>query len=97
MTRLDSEDIFPVEDVAASAADAELQRGHQLANLDPEERENLDHIRTSVLSDGAPVTAEWIYFSSPEWTWSSECGREGWVLYDGASEKQHAFVMTVMN
>lgn len=97
MTDLDQEDIYPPEDVAASAADPDLQRQHPLANLSSDERENLDFIRTKALAGGAPVTTEWIYFSSPEWTWASECGREGWLLYDFESRKQHAFVMTVMN
>jgi|RhiMethySRZTD1v2_1073278.scaffolds.fasta_scaffold855506_1 hypothetical protein len=94
----DGEDSFPVEDVEASIQDAELQRSNRVESLDDAYRDELEAIRRAAVADrGAPESARWVYFSSPDWTWQHLCGREGWLLYDRATQTQHAFLMTVMN
>jgi hypothetical protein len=50
----------------------------------------------AIQQSGATENAQWIYFSSPAWTWKQECGREGW-LYDPETRMQYGFVMTAMN
>lgn len=95
---LHDEDRFPSEDVEASIADTALQQEHaDDAATDPRLRESLEHVRARALREGASERAEWIYFCSPAWTWQSECGREGWLLYDPETGAQHAFLMTAMN
>ena len=94
----DGEDSFPVEDVEASIQDAELQRSNRVESLDDAYRDELEAIRRAAVADrAAPESARWVYFSSPDWTWQHLCGREGWLLYDRATQTQHAFLMTVMN
>jgi hypothetical protein len=85
---------FPIE---ASAADRGLQRWHSLEDLDAEQRAWYDEIRRETITQGASERTRWIYFRSPDWTWGQECGREGWLLYDGEARTQHAFLMTAMS
>lgn len=87
---------FPAEDVEACVSDSLLQRRQENGPSDAE-RDTLAKRRTIAIERGAPDSAEWIWFSSPEWTWRSECGSEGWLLYERKTGKQHAFVMTAMN
>jgi hypothetical protein len=96
--RPDDEDIFPIEDVEASIQNLDLQQRNRIEDLDDAQRANLESMRQAALADhGAPKSARWIYFSSPDWTWQHLCGREGWLLYDEATRTQHAFRLTVMN
>lgn len=96
MTVPDSEGIFPADDVAACAADAKLQEEHR-EKMSEAECENLEYVRGHHAYVDVPDSAVWIFFESPGWTWESECGREGWLLYDPESKTQHAFVMTAMS
>ena len=88
---------FPLEDVLTCLNDAQLQDEHRAQDQDAETCEALDWFREAAAADGAPDTAEWIYFVSPAWTWESLCGREGWLLFDVERRTQHAFYMVVMN
>jgi hypothetical protein len=95
---LDDEGGFPTKDVEASAADARLQRKHPVA----EAREQLDEVfiraeAQAVLSGADLERLEWIYFSSPKWTWEHLCGRAGWLLWDPEAKRQHGFILTRMN
>lgn len=74
-----------------------MQRAKALDSLDPGEREFREQLRQNAIGEGASEETKWLYFRSPEWTWQQECGREGWLLYDPASKKQYAFLMTAMN
>jgi hypothetical protein len=89
--------IFPPDDVATSLADATLQKEHRIGNLEPGAQSELEETRQAAIAGGASASTRWIYFSSPPWTWEQLCGREGWLLYDPATERQLEFVMTVMN
>jgi len=77
--------------------DERLQRSNRFDRLAPEEREHLETMRREAIKAGAPEDVEWIYFSSPEWTWQALCGRAGWLLYDKQTGAQHAFWLVVMN
>jgi hypothetical protein len=90
-------EIYPAEDVQASANDAELQSTHRIEDLPTEQRDYLDELRADALARGASMDSEWIFFASPAWTWERECGREGWLLYDRKTGEQHSFLMTAMN
>lgn len=81
----------------ASAADHGLQREHKFEKLDARGRAHLAYLKAEAMKQGTPERARWIYFRSPDWTWASECGREGWLLYDHETRTQHAFSMTAMN
>ena len=90
--------IFPPEDVEAALSDSRLQAAHSQEQLDPLMKQALDELRDQSIAQGAdPEAMDWIYFSSPAWTWEHLCGREGWLLYDRQDGTQHAFWMTVMN
>ena len=86
-----------MEDVEASLQDSRLQAAHDLSELDEKLRHQLRARREEVLEEGASESTQWIYFSSPDWTWEQLCGREGWLLYDPKSKHQHGFLMTLMN
>jgi len=92
--------IFPVEDVRRCARDARMQRNARrrrgitksdLQDLTEDVRELLDDPREDLAG------TEWIYFSSPEWTWEALCGRAGWLLWNPQTEDQIYFEMTVLN
>jgi hypothetical protein len=88
---------FPPGDVEASANDPALQRQSSLEHLRDDQRQEFQRLRAEAIRQGATEAVRWIYFRSPEWTWRSECGREGWLLYDPETGAQHAFFMTVMS
>lgn len=91
------ESIFPPDDVATSLADTSLQDEHRVGELDSDLRSKLEKARQAAIAEGASASTQWIYFSSPPWTWEQLCGREGWLLYDPATKGQLEFVMTAMN
>lgn len=93
----DHDEIFPLTDVEASLADRRLQRENRIEAMPAELRDQLEEMRRTAIADGASERAEWIYFSSPDWTWEQLCGREGWLLFDRERRTQHAFHLTVMN
>ncbi len=93
----DRDEIFPLADVEASLADRRLQRDNRIEAMPSGLRDQLEEIRRAAIADGASERAEWIYFSSPNWTWEQLCGREGWLLFDRGRRTQHAFHLIVMN
>ena len=93
----DGDEIFPFEDVEACRADERLQDENALGKLDSDMKAELEAMRREALQRGAPQAAQWIYFSSPEWSWENLCGREGWLLYDEATQTQHAFFETAIS
>ena len=44
-----------------------------------------------------PAELEWLYFSSPSWTWARMCGRAGWLAICPDCQHQIEFRLTVMN
>lgn len=90
-------EIFPIDDVEACLAAEDLCRHNAPENLHEIEREALGRKKREAVARGVPESAEWLYFTSPAWTWENLCGREGWLLYDAATKTQYDFVMTVMN
>ncbi len=58
----------------------------------------LEPIRQKAIEAGAPENAVWIWFTSPEWTWLNECGREGWLLVDPDDHsREFHFEMTALS
>ena len=44
-----------------------------------------------------PTELEWVYFSSPSWTWARQCGRAGWLAICPDCQHQIDFRLSVMN
>ncbi len=44
-----------------------------------------------------PAELEWLYFSSPSWTWARLCGRAGWMAICPDCQHQIDFQLTAMN
>jgi hypothetical protein len=88
---------FPPEDVEACDSDQKLQREHSYAELSLELKREMGARRKEVVQAGASKDTAWIYFTSPPSTWEALCGREGWLLYDPQSRRQHDFILTIMN
>lgn len=93
----DEQQNFPEKDIKASLNNSSLQKENPLTGLKPDYRKELDRLRQAAIAKGASENADWVYFRSPEWTWRDLCGREGWLLYDPSTNKQYAFVATVIN
>lgn len=88
---------LPTADIEACLADPALQRENSIARLPESERAALAKRRDQALARGAPDTVEWVYFTSPEWTWQHLCGRAGHLLYDRGTATQYEFICTIMN
>ncbi|MBN8868274.1 MAG: hypothetical protein J0H66_00165 [Solirubrobacterales bacterium] len=88
---------FPREDLIASQEDDALQRAHPWQSEPLDQRNWMCELRDETIRKGASQNTHWIYFSSPEWTWQNECGREGWLLIDYLTLEQHDFVLRVMS
>lgn len=95
--RLEREEFFPLADVEASLADRRMQMANSIEELSPQQRDQLEEMRRAAIANGASEEAEWVYFSSPDWTWKRHCGREGWLLFDRERLSQHAFHLIVMS
>jgi hypothetical protein len=54
-------------------------------------------LRDEAIARGASSYTQWIYFRSPDPTWSSECGTEGWLLIDYLDLKQHSYLERAMS
>ena len=93
-------EIFPVEDVRRCARDVRMQedarRQHGIRDVD---LEDLTQDVRELLDDPAEdlTGMQWIYFSSPDWTWDALCGRAGWLLWNPQTEDQVYFDMTVLS
>jgi len=91
-------DILPTADVEASVRDHRLQRRHPIEDGVLAYEAEMRQAESEAAKAGCPVgQLEWIYFRSPGWTWRHLCGREGWLLLDSGSNRQHAFIETVIN
>lgn len=79
--------IFPWADVDVSRADTELQ--------------NAALQESPHTHDGACPRCQrplnWIYFSSPPWTWEQLCGRAGWLSLCDPCHLQVKFDLVLMN
>lgn len=92
------EELFPIADIEASRADRRLQAEHSLGEARGTLGAQLQEAEALTLLRGvSPQGLEWIYFRSPDWTWTKSCGREGWLLWEPQTRKQHAFIATVVN
>lgn len=91
-------EIFPVDDVRAAAADGRLQASKRRAYRDIPGF--FDDLLGDVLEREPGVDlsmAEWVWFTSPEWTWAALCGRAGWMLWNPETGEQFHFHCEVIN
>ena len=85
--------MFPQDDVDSARNDRGLQAKH-----DAESACRLygSRVKCPKCSRAGDELA-WIYFRSPAWTWSSLCGRAGWLAVCDPCQQQAGFFLTVMN
>ncbi len=97
LSDLQTVDQFPRQDVIDSDNDLELQKEHpwQCESLD--QRNWMTRIRDEAIAEGASPNTHWLYFRSPDSTWMSECGTEGWLLLDYLDLKQHEYLERAMS
>lgn len=83
---------FPWGDVEACRGLTPTPRGTEDAHASPPVAEE------GCLGCGRPpAELEWLYFSSPGWTWARLCGRAGWLAICPDCEHPIEFRMTMMN
>lgn len=87
---------LPREDVESCLDDEALQRRMRAAASDLD-REDMVWVRDRALAEGAPDTAEWIWFTAPEHAWMAEAGTEGWLLYDRESTRRYGYIQRAMS
>lgn len=97
---------FPWSDVEASAADEQLQAQHHsqgqrsapaILSLGSSSGPG-DRAARDCPGCGRPSSElNWIYFSSPAWTWQQLCGRAGWMTVCWPCHLQVDFFLSVMN
>lgn len=83
---------FPWGDVEACRGLTPTSRGPEDAHAGPPVAEE------GCLGCGRPpAEVEWLYFSSPSWTWARLCGRAGWLAICPDCQHQIEFRLSVMN
>ena len=89
----DDKEHFPWEDVNKSRINKRLQKRHSV-----KEAKAL-YMTKDFHCPGCNRHAdelEWIYFSSPKWTWENLCGSEGWmVVCDDCNEQVNYFAVVI--
>ena len=68
---------FPWQHLVASRDDQRLQQRHPVQEG---KGKYLSKARACPKCQTPADQLEWFYFSSPEWTWTNLCGREGWAV-----------------
>jgi hypothetical protein len=84
---------FPWNQVNASRTDAVLQSRHSLE----EGKSWHTEARACPKCDTPPDQLTWIYFRSPEGTWSHKCGRAGWLIVCDHCQIQTDFFLEIMS
>ncbi|HEX6923841.1 MAG TPA: hypothetical protein VF167_00320 [Longimicrobiaceae bacterium] len=80
--------IFPRADVDACRGDLALQAANDAAAA----RLKYAAVSRSCFGCGrAAEELEWIFFQSPLWTWTQQCGRAGWIVYCASCDNQVCF------
>ena len=86
-------EIFPFDDVRACARNAQLQRRARQRHLaHPGDWEDALNDVAELNPDVRLDELEWLWFTSPEWTWDRLCGREGWLLWNPQTGDQVHFL-----
>lgn len=92
---------FPWKDVIASEGNASLQRTHSAIGEEALPADALETLRT--MARACPQCRrqaselDWIYFSSPAWTWNKLCGRARRLVVCKPCHLQVEFFLHVMN
>jgi len=85
---------FSWGNINASRADADLQSRH---SLEEGKSQHLTEARPCPKCDTPPDQLAWIYFRSPEGTWSHKCGRAGWLIVCDSCQIQTDFFLELMS
>ena len=85
---------FSWANINASRADADLQSRH---SLEDGKSRHLTEARPCPKCDTPPAHLAWIYFRSPEGTWSHKCGRAGWLIVCDRCQIQTDFFLELMS
>lgn len=90
---------FSWEEVIASEDNAALQRAHAPSGEKavPADAAMRTNARACPQCCRPASELDWIYFSSPAWTWKKLCGRAGWLVVCKPCHLQVAFFLQLMN
>ena len=84
--------MFPWDDVDAARNDAVLQSEHDSEGA----RRHYGKRVTCPKCSCSGHELAWFYFRSPPWTWSSLCGRAGWLAVCDPCRTQVQFFIELM-